>query len=104
MRWQQTPRDRQILAALDLCPLEAADMLQLSETFTQPFTSLRRVQERLKVLSAARQVSSWRYATTGESGGKHFQSRVLGDRRQSLETLPPAIALRWERVHASSST
>jgi hypothetical protein len=69
IRWQQTPRDREILAALDLCPLEAADILQLSETFTQPFTSLRRVQERLKVLTAARQVCSWRYATTGESGG-----------------------------------
>jgi hypothetical protein len=44
LRWQQTPRDREILAALDLCPLEAADMLQLSETFQQPFTSLRRVK------------------------------------------------------------
>lgn len=69
VRWQQTPRDRDILAALDLCPMECRDLLAFSETFSQSFGSLDRVRKTMSRLSAARQVRSWRYATTGEGGG-----------------------------------
>lgn len=67
--WQLTTRDRDILAALDLCPLEAKDLLALSETFAQPFSSLDRVRKTLQRLQAARQMQGWRYATITESGG-----------------------------------
>ncbi|QDU42874.1 hypothetical protein Mal52_13430 [Symmachiella dynata] len=68
-RWQKTERDDEILAALDLCPLEYRDLLALSETFSRPFGSLDRVRRTLKRLEAAGQVRSWRYATTSASGG-----------------------------------
>src|SRR4051812_10750657 len=68
-RWQQTPRDREILTTLDLCPLESKDLLALSETFSHPFGSLDRARRTLQRLEAARQVRSWRYATTGAGGG-----------------------------------
>jgi len=45
------------------------DFLVMGEHFTPPFTSLDRVRKTLIRLAAARQVCSWRYATTGESGG-----------------------------------
>lgn len=69
IRWQQTPRDVDILRSLDLCPLESKDLLALSGTFAQPFHSLDRVRRTLKRLEAAGQVRSWRYAMSPESGG-----------------------------------
>ena len=65
LRWQQTAKDREILAALDVCPLQVADILQISETFAEPFPSLDRVYKTMHRLVAALQVCSWRYATTG---------------------------------------
>lgn len=69
IRWQKTERDDEILAALDVCPMQYRDLLAISETFSRPFGSLDRVRRTLKRLEAARQVRSWRYATTGEGGG-----------------------------------
>lgn len=68
-RWQLTDRDREILAALDLCPLESKDLFDLSATFRQPFGSLDRVRRTLKRLESARQVRAWRYAVTAAGGG-----------------------------------
>jgi hypothetical protein len=67
--WLQTARDREILAALDLCPMTSMDLLAFSETFAQPFFTLDRVRFTLGRLRRARQVCSWRYATTDEGGG-----------------------------------
>lgn len=93
-RWQQTGRDREILAALDLCPIESRDLLALSETFSQPFGSLDRVRRTLKRLEAARQVRSWRYATTGAGGGAaplYYKLTLDGYRtlHQSEIAIPP---------------
>ena len=41
----------------------------MSETFARPFGSLDRARRTLTRLAAARQLRSWRYATTGEGGG-----------------------------------
>jgi len=93
-RWQQTTRDREILAALDLCPMESRDLLAFSGTFSQPFGSLDRVRRTLKRLEAARQVRSWRYATTGEGGGAapfYYKLTLDGYRtlHQSEIAIPP---------------
>ncbi len=69
IRWQKTERDDQILAALDLCPLEYKDLFSISETFSQPFGSLDRVRRTLNRLAAVGQVRSWRYAITDSNGG-----------------------------------
>lgn len=49
--------------------MQVADILQISETFAEPLPSLDRAYKTMQRLVAARQVSSWRYATTGDSGG-----------------------------------
>src|SRR5258708_6091605 len=46
-----TPRDLDILIALDRCPLTVAQIFKLSEIFSIPFTTIRRVQERLGLLA-----------------------------------------------------
>jgi len=93
-RWQQTPRDREILAALDLCPMEATDLLAFSETFSQRFGSLDRVRKTLRRLDAAHQLHSWRFAMTGEGGGAaplYFKLTLDGYRtlHQNEDALPP---------------
>ena len=93
-RWQQTSRDRDILAALDLCPLEAKDLLALSQTFAQPFGSLDRVRRTLKRLQAAGQVQAWRYAVVGDSGGAaplYYKLTLDGYRtlHQDADAVPP---------------
>jgi hypothetical protein len=93
LRWQKTTRDDDILAALERCPLTTDDILRLSRTWNQPFHSLRRVQERLKQLSAVRQVSSWRYATTGPGGAAplYYKLTLEGYRtlHADLDARPP---------------
>src|SRR6266436_5899805 len=51
-----TPRDRDLFAALDRGPLTVRQLLTLSVTFAYPFTTERRVQERLQKLCAAGRV------------------------------------------------
>jgi len=46
-----TPRDLDILTALDRCPLTLDQLLSLSQTFSRPFTIYRRAHERLQQLS-----------------------------------------------------
>ena len=90
--WQKTARDDDIMFALTRCPLTAKDFLALSQTWLQPFTSLRRVQERLKHLAAVGQLHSWRYATTGQGGGFLYYKLTLAGYRtvmQDDEIKPP---------------
>jgi hypothetical protein len=94
LRWQQTRRDREILAALDLCPMESKDLLALSETFSRPFETLDRVRRTMSRLQAARQVHSWRFAMTGEGGGAaplYYKLTLDGYRtlHQNEDALPP---------------
>lgn len=60
-----TARDREILAALDRTPLTVKQALKLSQTFKRPFTSERRIRERLQTLTDAGLVRRFRYATAG---------------------------------------
>ncbi len=90
--WQKTLRDDDIMAALARCPLTAEDYLALSQTWSQSFTSLRRVQERMKDLTAAGQLHSWRYATTGQGGARLYYKLTLAGYRtvmQNDEIKPP---------------
>lgn len=56
-----TPRDTDILSALDRCPLTAGQLLTLSETFSYPFTSERKVRARMQVLAESGRVRRWPY-------------------------------------------
>src|SRR5438876_10886010 len=85
-----TPRDRDLLAALERCPLTVRQLLTLSTTFAYPFTTERRVQERLHRLSAAGRVHRWRYATAGQGALSYFTLSPLGYRllHSDAEALP----------------
>jgi hypothetical protein len=58
-----TPRDHQILAALDITPLTAKQLRKLSGTWPQPFQALRTLRERLQALSELGLLRIYRYAT-----------------------------------------
>lgn len=73
-----TGRDLDILAALDRCPLTAEQMHALSWTFALPFTSERRVRERLQQLGAAGRVRRWHYATAGRGALGYYTLSPLG--------------------------
>ena len=58
-----TPRDVDILTALDRTPLTVEQLLKLSQTFEhEPFYSIRSVQDRLNKLRQAGWLNSWPYA------------------------------------------
>jgi len=76
-----TPRDTEILAALDRCPLTAGQLLKLSQTFQQPFTHERLVRRRLRVLADVGRVRQSWYATAGPGGSPaYYQLTLLGFR------------------------
>src|SRR6266581_3741514 len=75
-----TPRDLDLFQALDRCPLTVRQLLKLSATFIYPFTTERRVQERLHRLSAAGRVRRWRYATAGQGALSYYTLSPLGFR------------------------
>jgi hypothetical protein len=75
-----TPRDRDLVQALDRCPLTVRQILKLSDTFSYPFTYERRVQERLQCLAAAGRVRRWRYATAGQGALSYFKLTPVGYR------------------------
>ena len=85
-----TPRDRDLLAALERCPLTIQQLLRLSVTFAYPFTTERRVQERLQRLTAVGRVHRWLYATAGQGMLSYFTVSPLGFRllHPECETLP----------------
>lgn len=67
-----TTRDLDVLIALDRCPLTVAQLLKLSETFTLPFTTTRRVQERLSLLAERGFVHRWQYAVPGQGTMNYY--------------------------------
>jgi hypothetical protein len=75
-----TPRDLDILTALDHCPLTALQLLTFSQTFATPFTTERRVRERLHQLCAAGRVRRWQYATAGQGAPNYYTLSLLGYR------------------------
>ena len=86
-----TSRDFEILAALDRCPLTAEQLLKLSEMFTLPFTTERRVRERLQILCDCGRVRrSQYYATAGRGAQNYYTLTRLGYRLlYGDEALPP---------------
>jgi hypothetical protein len=68
-----TGRDRQIHEALRLTPLDAQQLLKLSETFERPFTSDRKVRERMQEHQAAGWTTTRYYATTGAGQLNYYQ-------------------------------
>ena len=74
-----TPRDLEILAALDRTPLTALQLLKLSGTFEQSFGSERMVRERLQALCAAGWARSAYYATAMQGAApKYFFLTAVG--------------------------
>lgn len=67
-----TPRDLEVLAALDQCPLTAQQLLKLSNSFCLPFTTERRVRERLQQLERQHWLTSWLYATASRGGSPSY--------------------------------
>ena len=75
-----TPRDRDLFEALDRCPLTVRQLLKLSVTFAYPFTTERRVQERLQYLCEAGRVRRWFYATAGQGALSYYTLTMLSYR------------------------
>ncbi len=84
-----TPRDLDLFEALDRCPLTVRQLLKLSCTFAYPFTTERRVQERLQCLVAVGRVRRWPYATAGQGALSYYTLTPLGYRLlHGCDTLP----------------
>ena len=79
--FQMTERDLELLAAIDLHPLTADQLLRFSQTFQQPFTQLRLLQRRLKRLCDAGCLRSWPYSTTTGASPHYFKLSRAGYRR-----------------------
>jgi hypothetical protein len=67
-----TPRDLDLLDALDRCPLTARQLLKLSATFVQPFTQERKVRARLQVLAESGRVKAFPYAVAGRGQPSYY--------------------------------
>ena len=85
-----TPRDIEILAALDRSPLTASQLLKLSRMFALPFTNERRVRERLFQLVDSGRVHRWQYATAGQGAPVYWTLSRLGFRLlHGNDAIPP---------------
>lgn len=80
-RTRLTPRDLEILSALDRCPLTVEQLLRLSVTFADRFTSDSRVRGRLQALRAAAWLQRWQYATTDRGGAPDYYKLTLAGYR-----------------------
>lgn len=76
-----TPRDYEVLAALDRTPLTADQLLQLSATFAQPFTHERLVRRRLQSLTESGWIRSWPYAVASRGGSPRYHKLSRGGYR-----------------------
>ena len=86
-----TPRDLDVLAALDYAPLTAAQLLKISRTFLHPFSSERRVRKRLRVLCFTKRVQSFPYATAGSGAPNYYTLTRLGYRLLHGDTADPPV-------------
>lgn len=74
------PRDLQLLASLDLAALTAEQLLTLSQTFETPFSSERRIRERLHLLRKAGLVRSFPYAALERGPVLYYVLTLAGHR------------------------
>src|SRR5579883_3294409 len=93
-----TPRDIDILAALDRCPLTPAQLLKLSQTFALPFTHERRVRERLFQLCDSGRLHRWRYAAAGQGAPNYYTLSPLGYRLLHGEGANPSTKRAFAEV------
>jgi Replication-relaxation len=75
-----TPRDTDILAALDRCPLTVRQLLALSETFARRFGSERRVRQRLQALVESGFARRWQFAAVGQGTLNYYTLSPAGFR------------------------
>ena len=91
-----TARDQQIHEALAITPLDTQQLLKLSQTFDQPFTSDRKLRERMQQHARAGWVHTFAYATT--TAGLHNYYKLGADGYQLLHgpdcAFPKRAALR----------
>lgn len=102
-----TTRDVDVLAALELWPLTAAQLLRLSETFDRPFTDVRRTRARLQELAEAGRVSRHAYATATAGVPGYYVLTRLGfallhgaDARPPKGLFAPVGLSRQRHTHA----
>lgn len=86
-----TPRDLDVLSALDRTPLTVQQLHKLSETFAEPFPNERRVQERMAKLAAAGWVHQrWYGVASRGSPPAYFQLTLAGFQQvHGAEITPP---------------
>jgi len=68
-----TERDNQVLHVLARGPHTVEQLLKVSGTWREPFTSARYVQKRMQRLTSAGWVRSWRYATTSRGALAYYR-------------------------------
>ena len=76
-----TDRDHEILGAFDRCPLTVGQLLKVSATFGQAFTSESRVRGRLAMLHRAGFVQRWQYATVRRGSAPDYYKLTLAGYR-----------------------
>ena len=96
-----TPRDIEILTALDRCPLTASQILKISQTFALPFTHERRVRERLFQLCESGRVRRWQYATASHGAPNYYTLSRLGFRLLYGDQATPPSKRAFEPVGLS---
>jgi hypothetical protein len=75
-----TARDQQIHEALALTPLDTRQLLKLSETFDPPFTSDRKLRERMQQHSQAGWIHTFTYATASPGQLNYYKLSADGYR------------------------
>lgn len=75
-----TARDQQIHEALTLTPLDTQQLLKLSETFAQPFTSARKLRERMQEHLRAGWIHTFTYATASPGQLNYYKLSAEGYR------------------------
>ncbi|QDT38383.1 replication-relaxation family protein [Stratiformator vulcanicus] len=66
------PRDIEILEAIDRCPLTAAQLKWLSNTFEMPFRDEHNLRRRLRLLGASGLIRCWPYALVGDGRAPRY--------------------------------
>lgn len=67
-----TPRDLNLLAAIDRTPLTPSQLFTISQTFATPFTDIDNLRRRLRRLAQSDLVQSWPYAIATEGRSPHY--------------------------------
>jgi hypothetical protein len=75
-----TARDQQIHEALALTPLDTRQLLKMSETFDQPFTTDRKLRQRLQEHADAGWVHTFVYPTASPGALHYYKLSPLGYR------------------------